>query len=88
MTMKNDLHILFLPAWFSTPSNEMAGIFFQEQAESLVKFGQRVGIIHVNGFSIREWRKYHDIKWKVIKLSRNNVEGYQYLFPFILCHWV
>jgi len=39
------MHILIIPAWYKSPSNPLAGVFFEEQARALQKRGHKVGII-------------------------------------------
>lgn len=41
-----DLHVLFLPAWYTTPEVPSAGIFFRKQAVALSKAGVKVGLIY------------------------------------------
>lgn len=41
-----DLHVLFLPSWFSTQEVPSAGIFFRRQAVALSKAGVKVGLIY------------------------------------------
>jgi len=40
------LHILVLPSWYSTKSNDLSGSFFREQALALSGLGHKVGIIY------------------------------------------
>jgi glycosyltransferase involved in cell wall biosynthesis len=47
------MHILILPSWYITASNPLSGIFFKEQAESLAKYGDKVGVISIQENHIR-----------------------------------
>ena len=40
------LHVLIIPSWYSTPDKQLAGPFFRDQAQALLKHGQTVGLIY------------------------------------------
>ncbi len=39
------MHILFIPSWYSTPENPIAGCFFKDQAVALSRAGHKVGVL-------------------------------------------
>ncbi|MFN4073655.1 MAG: glycosyltransferase [Thermus sp.] len=41
-----DLHVLFLPSWYSSKEQPSSGIFFKRQALALSRAGVRVGLIY------------------------------------------
>jgi len=51
---KPNLHVLFLPSSYPTRPSPIKGIFVQQQAEALRKFGVKVGVIYPNFRSLRE----------------------------------
>lgn len=48
------MHILVIPSWFPSKENPISGVFFIEQAEALVKYGNNVGILEFNAKSIKD----------------------------------
>lgn len=40
------MHILIIPSWYKTADSPMKGTFFEEQARSLLKRGNKVGILY------------------------------------------
>lgn len=49
----SDLHILFLPSWYSYSRFPMQGIFFKEQALALQRAGLKVGFIYPEIWGVR-----------------------------------
>lgn len=39
------MHVLFLPSWYPTKDNPVAGIFFKKQVEALINNGHQVGVL-------------------------------------------
>ena len=39
-------HILIIPSWYPTEQNKISGSFFREQAQSLNRYGHRIGVIY------------------------------------------
>lgn len=52
------MHILIIPSWYPNTKNDLAGVFFREQAISLSQLGQQVGVISLN---LRSLRKPQDL---------------------------
>lgn len=46
------MHILFLPSWYPSDADDLAGSFFVEQAQAFVMEGYQVGVISVRGIPI------------------------------------
>lgn len=47
------MHVLFLPSWYPTSPSDTAGVFFREQAISLVSAGLEVGVLTATLDSVR-----------------------------------
>ncbi len=41
----NKLNVLFIPSWYPSEQNPVAGVFFEHQVQALKKKGVNVGII-------------------------------------------
>lgn len=67
------MKILIIPSWYYTKENPLAGVFFKEFAESLVKKGNKVAIVYVD---IKFSMKFKSIGYehKIV----NSVEEYRY----------
>lgn len=50
------MHILVVPSWYRSSKTDTQGSFFREQALSLSRHGCKVGIIHPQHRSMRQWR--------------------------------
>jgi glycosyltransferase involved in cell wall biosynthesis len=50
------MHVLIVPSWYPRDASDINGSFFREQALALHKNGCRVGVIHPDLRSLREWR--------------------------------
>lgn len=42
------MKILLIPSWYTTDEKPLAGIFFKEYAESLVKYGHEVAVLYID----------------------------------------
>lgn len=49
------MHVLFLPSWYPATQNDVGGVFFRDQALSLLQYGYRVGVIAPKMLSIRNF---------------------------------
>lgn len=52
------MHVLILPSWYPSNSNDVNGIFFREQAIALARQGCHVGVLAVHLKSIKQWRDW------------------------------
>jgi glycosyltransferase involved in cell wall biosynthesis len=50
------MHVLIVPSWYPRNASDINGSFFREQALALHKNGCKVGVIHPELRSLREWR--------------------------------
>lgn len=48
-----DLHIVIVPAWWPSPEQPTAGVFFQDYARAFADAGARVGVIYPDLVSLR-----------------------------------
>lgn len=72
------MHILILPSWYSLTENDTHGSFFKEQAESLVRAGNKVGILFPEDISLKKIDIFYT-KQKGIKFEQENgVYTYRY----------
>ena len=72
------MHILILPSWYSLTKNDTHGSFFKEQAESLVRAGNKVGILFPEDISLKKINIFYT-KQKGIKFEQENgVYTYRY----------
>ena len=67
------MHILILPSWYINIYNILSGIFFKEQAESLAKYGNKVGIIAIQEINIRDILKYKKITFSNKEFVENEL---------------
>lgn len=44
--MKQPLHVLYIPSWYTTSEDPISGIFFQEQALALRQAGAKVSVVY------------------------------------------
>lgn len=51
------LHIVIVPAWWPSPEQPSAGIFFQDYALAFADAGARVGIVYPDLVSLRHFRR-------------------------------
>lgn len=42
------MKVLIIPSWYTTEDNPLAGVFFKEYAESLVRYGHDVAVMYVD----------------------------------------
>ncbi len=66
--MRN-LHVLLLPSWYPTRELPLNGIFFKEQAESLVQLGLKVGVLYPDLRSLRQLN-LHSLRENHYQISR------------------
>ena len=72
------MHVLVIASWYPTDDKPGAGIFFKEQAESLYRFGVKVGVLACTPMSLqRDIRKFPFIRANYSKKIENNVPVYQ-----------
>jgi len=50
------MHVLIIPSWYPSDTNDINGSFFREQALALKKQGCSVGVLAVQFRSLRNWR--------------------------------
>lgn len=50
------MHVLIIPSWYPKKSDDINGCFFREQAILLRKNGCKVGVIHQELRSLKNWR--------------------------------
>jgi glycosyltransferase involved in cell wall biosynthesis len=55
------MHVLFIPSWYSTPTEPVRGSFFREQALALQKAGHRVGMLVPPG-KLRTWHGLSEVR--------------------------
>lgn len=79
----SQLHILIIPSWYPTINNNLSGIFFKEQAESLAKHNINIGCIAINELSARSIFKKNKIKFDYLDSSINNVNTMSVLYPMV-----
>lgn len=63
------MHILIIPSWFPKNNNDIAGIFFRDQAEALKKYGHDIGIIAQYPISVIDLLNHHE---KISSIEKNN----------------
>ncbi len=74
--MKN-LHILFLPTWYSTPWHPLGGIFIQKQVLAHKKKGYKTGVIFIN-WSPSIWGKVpFSEQYKITLTEENGIPTYR-----------
>ena len=72
------MHILILPSWYGLTENDTHGSFFKEQAESLVKAGNKVGVLFPEDISLKKIDIFFSKK-KGVKFEQvNGVYTYRY----------
>ena len=71
------MKVLLLPSWYPDENNFLNGVFFKEQAESLVRQGIEVIVLSINIVSLSEIRK-NKIKSGLEKSVENGVTVYRY----------
>lgn len=54
------MHILFLPSWYPSDADDLAGSFFSEQAQAFVMEGHQVGVISVRGIPVYSRQQLRD----------------------------
>jgi len=53
MARMTGLHIVIVPAWWPSPEQPMAGIFFADYARAFAAAGARIGVVYPNLVSLR-----------------------------------
>jgi len=76
--MRN-LHVLLLPSWYPTRELPLNGIFFKEQAESLVQLGLKVGVLYPDLRSLRQLntRSLRENHYQISRAEENGVIVYR-----------
>ena len=77
------MHILILPSWYLTTYDSLSGIFFKEQAETLSKFGNKIGVVSISEIHHSEVWKSKKIAFNSISFNENNVNTYRTQIPYI-----
>lgn len=77
------MHILILPSWYQNKQNAMAGVFFKEQAEALVKYNNKVGIIAIQEIGIKNTLEQRKLDFSNKKFIENEVLTYILQYPAI-----
>ena len=75
------MHILIIPSWYSDQPKGVRGSFFRDQALSLQKNKNKVGIlVPPKLFSLLKWKEFSSVKWGIkttvesgIPVYRNNI---------------
>lgn len=52
------MHILILPSWYPTNKDDIAGVFFREQAQAIQTAGHQVGVIAYTMLHIKDTRRF------------------------------
>ncbi|MDX5407742.1 MAG: glycosyltransferase [Chromatiaceae bacterium] len=52
------MHILILPSWYPTNKDDIAGVFFREQAQAIQNAGHQVGVIAYTMLHIKDARRF------------------------------
>lgn len=71
------MNLLILPSWYDTPNNQIRGIFFKEQAQSLSSYFKKnninvkITILALQQYNIKELNIYKGIK----KITVSNEDG-------------
>lgn len=71
------MHVLIIPSWYPQKANDINGCFFREQAILLQKKGCKVGVIHQELRSIKNWRYSLSIKPKIHIEDDEKVKTYR-----------
>lgn len=50
------MHVLIIPSWYPAYPGDVSGSFFREQANALHKAGCKVGVIHPQYRSLKQWK--------------------------------
>jgi L-malate glycosyltransferase len=82
------MHVLVIASWYSTEERPNAGVFFREQAESLLRHGIKVGILACTPLSLQKnIHKLPSIRANYSKKIENNIPVYrlQYWNWLTLC---
>ena len=76
--MRN-LHVLILPSWYPTKESPLNGVFFKEQAESLVQLGLKVGVLYPDMRSLRQLnaRSLRENHYQILRAEENGVVVYR-----------
>ena len=74
-------HILIIPSWYVNSYNSLNGIFFKEQAEALVKYGHKVGLIAIQEIDIRDVIKNKKVDFSKKEFTENGVMTYRVQYP-------
>ena len=78
------MHILILPSWYVSSYNALQGVFFKEQAEALVKHGQKVGVITLQDVGMRNIVKQKKLDFLNKSFVENGVHTYRFQYLDIL----
>jgi len=78
------MHILVIPSWFVSSYNALQGVFFKEQAEALVKFGHKVGVITLQDVGIRNILKQKKLDLSNRSFIENGVHTYRFQYLDVL----
>lgn len=68
--MKKNIHVLVMPSWYPTSETPLNGIFFKEQAQNLLDFNIKVGIVYA------EMRWLTSLSWSNLKKHHFQIKQY------------
>jgi len=83
------VHILIIPSWYPNTYNNLYGIYVKEQAEALVKYGIKAGVISIEEINLLQILKNKKFEFFSSLDNENGVSTYSTQYPVPpKMHWL